>query len=160
MFLQALQQVCAPAQTGATLAIPQALVVVSRARPPRPLVLLVDDNETNLAVLVDYLPTVGYDVVVARNGQEAVARAEELSPALIVMDIQMPVLDGLEATRRIRAAGLRDTPIIALTALVMPGDRERCLAAGATEYLAKPISPRTLVAMITAALEMPQAESL
>lgn len=81
---------------------------------------------------------------------EAVALAEEHRPALIVMDIQMPVMDGLEATRRIRAGGLHTTPIIALTALAMRGDRERCLAAGANDYLTKPVYLRTLIARIEA----------
>ena len=96
-------------------------------------------------------------VVVARNGDEAVDLARSESPDLILMDVQMPGMDGLEATRRIRAdadpeTGLRtslaDVPIIALTALAMPGDRERCLEAGANEYLGKPVSLRRLVETI------------
>jgi CheY-like chemotaxis protein len=110
--------------------------------------LLVDDNQANLDLLMDYLPRAGYQVAIARNGIEAVASAEELQPALILMDIQMPVLDGMEAIRRIRAAGMHATPIIAVTALAMRGDRERCLAAGANAYMAKPVSMRTMLTAI------------
>jgi CheY-like chemotaxis protein len=82
---------------------------------------------------------------VARNGIEAVDYARARRPALILMDIQMPGIDGLEATRRLRAEeATANIPIIALTALAMPGDRERCLEAGASVYMSKPISLRYL----------------
>ncbi|NTU81319.1 MAG: response regulator, partial [Chloroflexales bacterium] len=118
----------------------------------QPLILLAEDHEENSQLLSDILTAAGYRVVVARNGVEAVALAEDLRPALILMDIQMPVLDGLEATRRLRAAGMRATPIIALTALTMRGDRERCLEAGANEYLSKPVSLRALLTLIATQL--------
>ncbi|NTU81441.1 MAG: response regulator [Chloroflexales bacterium] len=124
-----------------------------RGQPAPPLILLAEDHEENCQLLSDALTTAGYAVVVARNGAEAVALAEDHHPALILMDIQMPVLDGLEATRRLRASGMRTTPIIALTALAMRGDRERCLEAGADEYLAKPVSLRTLLSLITIQLQ-------
>jgi CheY-like chemotaxis protein len=115
----------------------------------RPQILLAEDSEANIATLSDYLAAKGYDVAVARNGSEAVARAQEKRPELILMDIQMPGMDGLEAARRIRArADLAHIPIIALTALAMPGDRERCLEAGASDYLTKPVNLRTLLAAI------------
>ena len=118
-----------------------------------PLVLLAEDSEANIALLSEYLAAAGYRVAVARNGLEAVERAEELRPALVLMDIQMPLMDGLEATRRIRAVpALRGTRIIALTALAMRGDRERCLAAGADEYLTKPMNLRQLLQTIAAQL--------
>ena len=105
-----------------------------------PLILLAEDNEANLETLVAYLEGAGFRVAVARDGEEAEARARELRPALVLMDIQMPKVDGLEATRRLRAAPeTKDLPIVALTALAMAGDRERCLAAGADEYLSKPL---------------------
>ena len=121
---------------------------------PRPaeqaLILMAEDNEDNITTLLDYLEAHGFQIVVARNGLEAIERATEEKPDLILMDIQMPEMDGLEATRRIRSdATLRDVPIFALTALAMPGDRERCLEAGANEYLSKPVSPRQLVNTIT-----------
>jgi signal transduction histidine kinase/CheY-like chemotaxis protein/low affinity Fe/Cu permease len=127
-----------------------------RAVPPTPdapLLLLVEDNEENIKTLADYLGAKGYRVVVARDGAEAIERAREESPDLILMDIQMRGMDGLEATRRIRAdADLGSIPIIALTALTMPGDRERCLAAGADEYLSKPASLKKLVKAVEAQL--------
>jgi CheY-like chemotaxis protein len=112
-------------------------------------VLLAEDSETNINTVSEYLTIKGYQVVVARNGAEAIERARETRPAVIVMDIQMPGMDGLEATRRVRAdADLNKIPIIAMTALTMPGDRERCLEAGANEYVGKPISLKDLVRMI------------
>jgi PAS domain S-box-containing protein len=117
--------------------------------PNRPVILLAEDNEVNITTLADYLLVKGYQVVVARNGAAAIERAMELHPDLILMDIQMPGMDGLEVTRRIRAnPTLGMIPIIALTALAMPGDRERCLAAGADDYLSKPVSMKGLVATI------------
>jgi len=114
-----------------------------------PVLLLAEDNEANITTLSDYFAARGYQVVVARNGAEAVARARETRPAIVLMDIQMPGMDGLEATRRIRGDGdILQMPIIALTALAMPGDRERCLMAGATDYLSKPVSLKGLVAKL------------
>jgi PAS domain S-box-containing protein len=112
-------------------------------------ILLAEDNEANSRVMSDYLEVKGYRVQVARNGIEAVKLARERRPALILMDIQMPGMDGLEAIRHIRAQSGRETvPIVALTALAMPGDRERCLAAGADAYLGKPVGLKVLAATI------------
>jgi CheY-like chemotaxis protein len=111
--------------------------------------LLAEDSEANINTVFEYLTIKGYQVVVARNGAEALERARETRPAVIVMDIQMPGMDGLEATRRVRAdADLAKIPIIAMTALTMPGDRERCLEAGVNEYVGKPVSLKDLVRMI------------
>jgi CheY-like chemotaxis protein len=101
----------------------------------------VEDNQTNIQAMSDWVTEAGYQVAVARNGIEAIERATEERPDLILMDIQMPGMDGLEATRRIRAIAdqkVARVPIIALTALAMPGDRERCLEAGADGYISKP----------------------
>jgi PAS domain S-box-containing protein len=118
-----------------------------RVEPP--LILLAEDNESSINILSDYLLAKNYRIVVARNGGEAIDRAREDRPNLILMDIQMPSMDGLEVTRRIRAdASLATIPIIALTALAMSGDRERCLQAGANEYMSKPISLKGLSAAI------------
>lgn len=96
-----------------------------------PLILLAEDNEANVSTIVAYLQAKGYRLTLAKNGEEAVAFAKAAPPDLILMDIQMPVMDGLEATRQIRQdPTLANVPIIALTALAMAGDRERCLAAG------------------------------
>ncbi len=122
---------------------------VEKSNPP--LILLAEDNEANIGLLTDYLEGEGYHVVVARTGLEAIERAREERPALILMDIQMPGMDGLEATRLIRAdSQLAHIPIIALTALAMPDDRERCLEAGANDYISKPVSLRKLIETIEA----------
>ncbi len=122
-----------------------------------PLILLAEDNESNVRMVSDYLQAKGCRLIVARNGREAIERAREYQPDLILMDVQMPELDGLEATRQIRLlTGLTDIPIIALTAVAMPGDRERCLAAGANDYLSKPISLKILMAAIETQLNRTQ----
>jgi CheY-like chemotaxis protein len=102
--------------------------------------LLAEDDETNISVMRDYLEAKGCRVLVARDGLEAIARVRQQRPDLILMDIQMPNMDGLEAIHRLRAdAQTADIPVIALTALAMAGDRERCLEAGADAYLSKPV---------------------
>ena len=117
----------------------------------RPLakILLADDHEVNTMMLGEYLQSRGYEVTTARNGLEALAKAEDTLPHLIIMDIQMPEMDGLEAIQHLRAdSRFISTPIIALTALAMSGDRERCLEAGADEYMSKPVSLRMLAEKI------------
>ena len=122
------------------------------------LVLLAEDNEANIETIGDYLEDRGYNLHYAMNGQIAVKLTRHLHPAIILMDIQMPVMDGLTAIREIRADPEFDgTPIIALTALAMPGDRERCVAAGATDYMSKPVSLKTLAALVQRLLSRPQA---
>ncbi len=142
-----------PAETARE--VPDATVAAVAPTPipvpieKRGVILLVEDNEINVQAIAEYLQDIGFQIEIARNGQEAIDTATWLCPDLILMDIQMPVLDGLTATRRLRSkTATADTPIIALTALAMPGDRERCLAAGASDYLAKPIRLADLVAMI------------
>lgn len=117
-------------------------------------ILVAEDTEANFAVARIFLNNAGFTVLRAGNGREAVAMAPEAD--LILMDIEMPEMDGLEATRRIReaevAAGLRSKPILALTGHAVQGYRERCLAAGCTQYLTKPIRKRQLVEAVRAAL--------
>ncbi len=123
--------------------------VISSAPVYRGLILLVEDNLANILAIGDYLEAKNFQVVVAHNGLEAVALASEINPNIILMDIQMPGMDGLEATRRLRAdPRFQSVPIVALSARAMPGDRERCLQAGASEYFSKPVSLKHLVNMI------------
>ena len=114
-----------------------------------PSILLVEDNEANIATVSSYLEAKGYSysIVVAKNGREAIAIAHSETPSLILMDIQMPELNGFEAMQKIRQNPVLATvPIIALSALAMTGDRERCIEAGANEYISKPIKMRNLLA--------------
>ena len=105
-----------------------------------PLILLAEDNEDNVKTFSCYLRDKGYRLMTAANGWTAIAQAQAHRPDVVLMDIQMPKMDGLEAIRRLRLMpAIAYTPIIALTALAMPGDAERCLAAGADEYLSKPV---------------------
>ncbi len=114
-----------------------------------PLILLAEDNAANVEVMSSYLSAMGYRVITAKDGLEAVTHAQKMRPDLILMDIHMPELDGLEATRQIRTnTALANIPIVALTALAMPGDRERCLAAGVDGYLSKPVSLHDLSDLI------------
>ncbi|WP_434686742.1 response regulator [Pseudanabaena minima] len=112
-------------------------------------ILLAEDNPANVATIASYLEAKGYCMIFANNGQEAIDLARSHQPDLILMDIQMPEIDGLEAIKQIRQQeSLRETPIIALTALTMQGDRDRCLESGANYYLSKPIKLKQLTAMI------------
>ncbi|MEG7523737.1 MAG: ATP-binding protein [Chromatiales bacterium] len=116
-------------------------------------VLMAEDNELNLIILSEFLTGQGFEILSARNGVEAVQMASNTHPDIILMDIQMPEMDGLEATRRIRAMPhLASVPIIALTALVMPGDKERCLEAGTNSYLSKPVNLSQLSKEMTSLL--------
>jgi PAS domain S-box-containing protein len=109
------------------------------------LILLAEDNEANISTFSSYLTAKGYNMVLAKNGQEAIDLTHSEQPSLILMDIQMPKVDGLQAITTIRQnPQLVGVPIIALTALAMEGDRERCLAAGANDYLAKPVQLKQL----------------
>ena len=116
-------------------------------------ILLVEDNEMNRDMLSRRLARRGFDVVIATDGQQGVAMARSESPDLIVMDMSLPVLDGWEATRRLKAAPeTRSIPIIALTAHAMPGDRERAFDAGCDDYDTKPIDLARLLQKLEALL--------
>jgi signal transduction histidine kinase/ActR/RegA family two-component response regulator len=113
------------------------------------LILLVEDNTANIRTLSSYLTAKGYRTILAENGKEAIEIVGRSPPDLIVMDIQMPEMDGLEAMSWIRNdPQFAQMPIVALTALAMEGDREKCLAAGANEYLTKPVKLKQLSATI------------
>ena len=112
-------------------------------------ILLVEDTEAVILTIGDYLEFVGYHLEVAHNGQEGILLANQHKPDLILMDVQMPVMDGLQAMRLLRGQDkFKDTPIIALTAFAMSGDRERCLEAGATDYMSKPVNLKALARTI------------
>ena len=116
-------------------------------------ILLVEDNEMNRDMLTKRLQRRGYEVVVAVDGGQGVELARTESPDLILMDMSLPVLDGWEATRRLKAAPETSAiPIIALTAHAMAGDQERALAAGCDDYDTKPVELPTLLAKIEACL--------
>ena len=120
----------------------------------RETILLVDDRPENLLVLEGVLEGCGYQLIQARSGHDALRAALKQEIDLILMDVQMPEMDGLEATAAIRldqqASGLH-TPIIAMTAHALKGDRERCLEAGMDGYVAKPIRPQELYQALAAA---------
>jgi CheY-like chemotaxis protein len=119
----------------------------------KPTVLLVEDTKEVIMMIRDYLELAGYKVVIARDGVEALAQAGLVHPDLILMDVMMPRMDGFETTRKLRSEPeFKYTPIIAITALAMPSDRERCLAAGMDEYISKPINLKALVRLIQSCL--------
>jgi signal transduction histidine kinase/CheY-like chemotaxis protein len=122
-------------------------------------VLLVEDNESSLSVMQDYLEAKGCQVQVARDGREAIERVQAGPLDIVIMDVQMPGMDGLEAIRRIRALPERaNLSIIAMTGLAMPGDEERCREAGANDYLAKPVGLKDVLRAIQALLgDRPQS---
>ena len=112
-------------------------------------ILVVEDQEDNRRILRDLLTSVGYEVVEAVSGEDGVRMAETQAPDLILMDIQLPGLDGYEATRRIKAnAVLRQSPIIAVTSYALSGDDATAFEAGCDAYVSKPFSPRALLAKI------------
>ncbi len=118
-----------------------------------PRILLVEDNEENRDALARRLTRRGYDVVFAITGTEAVARAETERPDLILMDMNLPELDGWEATRRIRATpGGQNVPIIALTAHAMTADRQKALEVGCADHHSKPVDFPRLLTQIEALL--------
>jgi CheY-like chemotaxis protein len=107
--------------------------------------MIVEDNERNLKLLRDVLGAYGYRTIEARSGEEAIALVRSERPELVLMDIQLPGMDGVEALRELRrSGGLAATPIVAVTAFVMKEDRDRFLAAGFDAYLEKPVDIRAL----------------
>jgi two-component system, cell cycle response regulator DivK len=112
-------------------------------------ILVVEDTEVNRQIIRDLLSSVGYELIEATDGAEGVALAQRHHPDLILMDIQLPQMDGYEATRRIRAISeLAQVPIIAVTSYALSGDEAKTRAAGCDGYIAKPFSPRQLLTKI------------
>ncbi|HUJ38648.1 MAG TPA: response regulator [Hyphomicrobium sp.] len=113
-------------------------------------ILYVEDNEDNLYMLSKRLSRRGYEVIAARDGESGVAMAASDAPALILMDLSLPGIDGWEATRRLKAGeATRHIPVIALSAHSMAGDREKALAAGCDDYDTKPVDLQRLLGKIT-----------
>jgi len=113
-------------------------------------VLVIEDNEKNMYLMTFLLEKMGHRVLQAVTGEEGVETAEREVPDLVLMDIQLPGIDGFEATRRIRASvAAREVPIVAVTSFAMTGDRERLLAAGCNGYIEKPIDPDAIRAQIS-----------
>jgi two-component system, cell cycle response regulator DivK len=112
-------------------------------------ILVVEDQEDNRTILRDLLSNVGYELIEAVDGVDGVAMAERERPDLILMDIQLPVVDGYQATQRIKAnPKLRAIPVIAVTSYALSGDEEKARAAGCDGYVTKPFSPRELLARV------------
>jgi two-component system cell cycle response regulator DivK len=112
-------------------------------------ILIVEAQEDNRRILRDVLSTVGYDLIEAFNGEDGVRLAQTERPDLILMDIQLPKMDGYEATQQIKSiAELKTVPIIAVTSYALSGDEAKARAAGCDGYIAKPFSPRELLAKI------------
>ena len=118
-------------------------------------ILVVEDQEDNRRILRDLLTSAGYQLLEANDGAQGIAVAEAHRPDLILMDIQMPILDGYEATRRIKAnPELSTVPIIIVTSYALSGDEDRARAAGCDAYIAKPYSPRQLLAKVNEYLRL------
>jgi two-component system cell cycle response regulator DivK len=112
-------------------------------------ILVVDDQPDNRQIIRDLLSTTDYELTEAENGDQALAAVAEQRPDLILMDIQLPIMDGYEATRRIKAdPALRSIPIIAVTSYALGGEEQKARAAGCDGYVTKPFSPRQLLAKI------------
>ena len=146
---------------GAVITSPSALPTspaATKTPPPmavptpatQPLILLVEDNQANIITLMNYLQAKGYRVDIAHNGEAALEQAQHRVPALILMDIQIPNMDGLKVIGHLRRIpSLAEVPVIALTSLAIPGERDRCMAAGATDYFfTKPVRLNQLVERI------------
>lgn len=117
-------------------------------------ILICEDNEKNRKLFKDLLEYYGYEVYLAKNGEEGIKMAKEVKPDLILMDIQMPVIDGFEAIKRIREdPETRNFKVIALTSYAMPEDKKRAFEVGVDYYISKPINTRTLPNIIKEVIE-------
>ncbi len=109
-------------------------------------VLVIEDNEQNLYLITFILKQNGFEVIQARDGKEGITRANDGGIAAILLDIQLPLMDGYDVAKELRKnKDLTDVPIVAVTSYAMVGDRERALEAGCTGYIEKPINPRTFI---------------
>jgi CheY-like chemotaxis protein/anti-sigma regulatory factor (Ser/Thr protein kinase) len=134
-------------------------VSVEREDKKQKVILIAEDNKENIMLYSDYIEAKGYKIITADNGKKAIKLVKEKEPDLILMDIQMPEMDGIEAIRHIRKMEQNThIPIIALTSLAMVGDREKCITAGADDYAAKPVNLKRLMEMIEKCLSMGEKE--
>ena len=118
-------------------------------------ILVVEDQSDSRRIMRDLLTNAGFEVLEATSGREGLETAARERPDLILMDLQLPVIDGLEATRRIKAdPALKAIPIIAVTSYALSGDNEKAMAAGCDGYFSKPVSPRALLAKIKSVLAL------
>lgn len=141
---------------------PLASSTITLARSPRAgaqargLALVVEDNPVNQLLAEEMLKRLGFEVTLAADGVEALEACQRRTPDVVLMDVQMPIMGGFEATGEIRRhereRGLARTPIVAMTAYAMEGDRERCIAAGMDGYVAKPVQLDTLAKALAEAL--------
>jgi two-component system, cell cycle response regulator DivK len=116
-------------------------------------VLYIEDNEQNLYLITFILQAKSYEVLQARSGEDGIHLAEQSRPDLILLDIQLPEMDGYEVAKRLRSnPGLAKTPIVALTSYAMAGDREKALSSGCDGYIEKPINPETFITQMEAHL--------
>lgn len=121
-------------------------------------ILIIEDNEQNLYLATFILKTGGHEVLTAKDGAEGIAVAASENPDLILLDIQLPVMDGYAVATALRAnQNLRETPIIAVTSYAMAGDRERSLEAGCDGHIEKPINPETFLSEVTEFLDQQTA---
>jgi CheY-like chemotaxis protein len=111
-------------------------------------ILIIEDNEQNLYLVTFILEKYGHNVIPAHNGQTGIEIVKVTRPDLILLDIQLPVMDGYEVARELRKILGNSVPIIAITSYAMPGDREKALEAGCTDYITKPINPDTFMTNI------------
>lgn len=112
----------------------------------KPKILVIEDNEQNLYLVTFMLEAHGYEVIQAQHGQQGIELAAQIEPDLILLDIQLPVMDGYAVAQELRKnLALNEVPIVAVTSYAMAGDRERTLAAGCTGYIEKPINPNTFI---------------
>lgn len=117
-------------------------------------ILYIEDNEQNLYLVMFILTRHGYEACAARDGEEGIRKAGEVKPDLILLDIQLPSMDGYAVARRLRAnADLARIPIVAVTSYAMAGDREKALGAGCSGYIEKPINPETFLQQVEAHLQ-------
>lgn len=155
-FTVALRRAADPVPTNGTDEETAHVTGVTAPPASKPLVLVAEDNDVNRLIVTEYLRALGHDFVTAANGAEAVELARSASPELILMDVQMPTMDGLEATTRLKAdPATAHIPIVAVTALAMDGDEERCRAAGCDGYLSKPIKLSELSTTIETLVDAP-----